>query len=147
MKRIIVCLIAVTLLLSACSGSNTSTPTEKDFDGSTYSDTGTGTFYLINESGTTENGNIITVYADKNTTVTSIGADAFGFDGSVLSHIYIDGMEYSKEQLAESQISITLEKDLLVPGTHIVECVQFENDEVAGNVITYKSGQYEVVEK
>lgn len=147
MKRIIVCLIAVTLLLCACSGSEATTPAKKDFDGSAYSDTGAGTFYLINESGTTENGNTITVYADKNTTVTSIGADAFGFDGSVLSHIYIDGMEHSKEQLAESQITITLEKETLAPGTHTVECVQFENDDVNGTVITYKSGQYEVVEK
>lgn len=149
MKKTILLILFLVLVLSACSRSSESESStkEKDFDGSSYNEIGDGTFYLINESGTTENGNIIVIYADKDTVMTQIGADTLGFDGSLLSYIYIDGMETSKEQLADSQTSITLEKDALAVGVHVVECVQYENNDTDGSVITYKSGSYEVIEK
>lgn len=145
MKKTIVVLLFVSILLTACSGS--SAPKEKDFDGSAYSDMGTGTFYLVNESGTTENGNTIVIYSGGDIILMQIGVEAWDFDGSLLSFIYVDGMEMSREQFGDTKTSITLEKDALDIGVHTVECVQYADNDPAGEVITYKSGQYEIIEK
>lgn len=146
MKKTIVVLLFVSILLTACSGS--SAPKEKDFDGSAYSEMGEGTFYLSAASGTTENGEVIKVLAEKDTILMQIGAEAWDFDGSYISYFYVDGIYYDKEYISVGmQTSITLEKDMLSPGVHTVELVQFENDDENGTVVTYKSGQYEIIEK
>lgn len=120
---------------------------EKDFVGDDYSDTGEGTFHLVNESGTTENGNVIVVYADADMMLMQIGYDTVGINGGSLSHLYIDGMLSAKEQLGESQGSLDLSGDALSVGTHKVELVQFEGDSPDAAVTTYKSASYEVKEK
>lgn len=120
---------------------------EKDFVGDSYSDTGDGTFHLVNESGTTENGNVIVVYADADMMLMQIGYDTVGINGGSLSHLYIDGMLATKEQLGESQGSLDLSGDALSVGTHKVELVQFEGDSPDAAVTTYKSASYEVKEK
>ena len=121
--------------------------TEKDFSGDSYSDTGDGTFLLVNSSGTTENGNIIVVYTDSDAALVQIGYETSGMNGGSLSHIYIDGMLSTKEQLGDSQGSLDLSGDSLSIGTHKVEAVQYENDDVDGAVTTYKTASYEVKEK
>ena len=120
---------------------------EKDFIGDSYSDTGDGTFFLVNSSGTSENGNVIVVYADSDTILEQIGYESSGMNGGALSHVYIDGMLATKEQLGDSQGSLDLSGDSLSSGTHKVEVVQYEDDNVNGAVITYKAASYEVKEK
>ncbi len=124
-----------------------SAQTEKDFVGDSYSDTGDGTFLLVNASGNTENGNVIVVYADADTTLTQIGYETSEMNGGSLSYIYIDGMLSTKEQLGDSQGSLDLSGDALAIGTHKVEVVQYENDSVDEPVTVYKSAAYEVKEK
>lgn len=110
---------------------------QKDFVGDAYSDTGEGTFLLVNSSGTTENGNVIVVYADADTTLMQIGYETSGINGGSLSHIYIDGMLSTKEQPGDS----------LSTGTHKVEVVQYEDDNTDGTVTMYKAAPYDVKEK
>lgn len=124
-----------------------STHTEKDFVGDSYSDTGEGTFLLVNASGNTESGNVIVVYTDADTTLTQIGYETSEMNGGSLSYIYIDGMLSTKEQLGDSQGSLGLSGDTLAIGTHKVEVVQYENDSVDESVTVYKSAAYEVKEK
>lgn len=120
---------------------------EKDFIGDSYSDTGDGSFLLVNSSGTTENGNVIVVYADADTTLMQIGYETSGINGGSLSHIYIDGMLSMKEQLGDSQGSLNLSGDSLSTGTHKVEVVQYEGDNTDGTVTMYKAASYDVKEK
>ncbi len=120
---------------------------KKDFIGDSYSDTGNGTFLLVNSSGTTENGNVIVVYADADTLIDTIGYDTLEMNGSSLSHIYIDGILSAKEQLGDTQGSLELSGGSLSTGVHKVEVVQYENDNTDGTVITYKTASYEVKEK
>lgn len=120
---------------------------QKDFVGDAYSDTGEGTFLLVNSSGTTENGNVIVVYADADTTLMQIGYETSGISGGSLSHIYIDGMLSTKEQLGDSQGSLDLSGDSLSTGTHKVEVVQYEDDNTDGTVTMYKAASYDVKEK
>lgn len=116
-----------------------------DFSGS-YTNTGNGTMMLSTAGGTSEGGNVPTVFASKNDMLIQIGVDTTGFDGSHLSYIYIDGMLNISEQLADSQITIDLSGDALKVGQHTVEVVQFDTDKQDGTVITYKSAAYEIKE-
>lgn len=118
-----------------------------DFDGSSQSDTGNGSFYLVTASGSTENGDPVVVYAGSDDILIQIEFDTSGINGGSLSYIYVDGMEKDKEQVSDSQVSLDLSEDDLSVGTHKVELVQFENDDPTGNVTTYKSAEYEVKAK
>lgn len=129
------------------SGSSTAaTPTTKakDFDGSAYTDIGSGTFYLRTAAGTSQNGNVPKVTVSSGTSVMQIEADVEGFDGASVTYIYVDGMESTKGNMAKSQRSIDLKGDSLSTGRHTVEAVQFQGDSPSGTVKLYKKAQYEV---
>ena len=166
---IVMCVIGCSFLV-ACGGKDTNTQTqtdapavqseesdadapaetaasEKEFDGGSYSDTGDGTFLLVNASGNTENGNVIVVYMSADTSLEQIGYETSGMNGGSLSYLYIDGMLSAKEQLGDSQGSLDLSGDALSVGTHTVEVVQYENDSVDAAVTVYKSASYEIKEK
>lgn len=144
-KLFIISLIAVLVFsFTACGGSNTSEETlTKDFEG-TYEDMGEGTMYISTPSGTSEDGNIPILYEESDTVFDQIGLSTIDMDGSKLSYIFIDGIQSASEQLAETDMTLNLLEDNLTEGVHLVEVVQFENDDTEGAVITYKSAQYEV---
>lgn len=110
-------------------------------------DKGKGSVQIATPSGTSENGQVPFIYADKDTMLTQIGLNSSEFDGSKLSYLIIDGMLNDKEQLGDSQISLSLQKELLNVGKHKVEVVQYDNDKIDGNIITYKVASYEVKAK
>lgn len=129
------------------TGASTSeTGAAKDFDGSSYSDMGQGTIGIVNQSGSTLEGADVVVYVDNpETDYIQIGCDSRDFNGGALTYIYIDGILNAKEQMGEySQTTLELTKNALKEGVHLVEAVQFENDDPAGTVTTYKSAQYTV---
>lgn len=84
---------------------------------------GEGKVYLENESGTTENDNIIWIKND-DYQLLQIGITTEGMDGSKETIIYIDGKEHSIEQLGDTQSVLELTSDQLNPGIHNVEVVQ-----------------------
>lgn len=84
---------------------------------------GDGKIYLENESGTTENNNIIWIKNDEYQLL-QIGITSEGMDGSKESIIYIDGKEHSIEQFGDTQSVLELTSDQLSPGIHNVEVVQ-----------------------
>jgi len=121
---------------------------KKDIPEGLNEEVGDGTILLSTAGGTSEDGNIPAVFAEKDLMLEQIGLDAENFDGSKLSYIYIDGMLNTKEQLGEmTQTTLTLEADALKEGTHKVEVVQYDNDESTGNAITYKTASYEIKAK
>ena len=52
----------------------------------------------------------------------------------------------SKEQLADSQGVLELQGDLVKPGIYKVEVVQYDNDDTSGDMVTYRTVEYEVKE-
>ncbi|OAA93250.1 hypothetical protein [Clostridium coskatii] len=110
-------------------------------------DMGTGTFYISTPSGTSQNGAVPVIYADKNTQIEQIGINTSGFNGKNLSYIFVDGVLNSKEQLAESQSSINLKGNALKVGKHKVDVVQYNNNKTTDSVITHKTAYYEVKSK
>lgn len=119
-------------------------PRSKDFDGSAYSDTGLGEFYISSASGSTEDGEEVFIYYDENAIMNSIGFRVWDFDGKMLTYIYVDGIQMDRGQMSSYDSSIDLTGDLLSKGFHKVEAVQFEDNDPQKAVITYKSAEYEV---
>lgn len=111
-----------------------------------YQDIGNGTMYIATAGGTSENGNVPVVFVSDEILL-QIGLNTSAFDGSKLSFIYVDGMLATKEQLSDSQITLDLSEDMLAVGNHKVEVAQYENDDPAGNMVTYKQAAYEVKAK
>lgn len=108
---------------------------------------GQGTFYLENESGTTENGDAITIYDGGDTQLMQIGLNTTDFDGSKLTYVYIDGELVAKEQYGDTQSSLELRPENLKPGIHQVVLKQFENDDEKTDPVTVKFASYEVKAK
>lgn len=118
----------------------------KDLPDGDYQDIGNGTMYIATAGGTSENGNVPVVFVSDEILL-QIGLNTSAFDGSKLSFIYVDGMLATKEQLSDSQITLDLSDDMLAVGNHKVEVAQYENDDPAGNMVTYKQAAYEVKAK
>lgn len=89
--------------------------------------------YLVNESGSTEDGDEIIIYCDTpDTTYTWLGLEGWNMDGSLKSFIYVDGELLETAQIADTQMSIGLNGPTLYPGTHEVTIKQYPgNDETA----------------
>lgn len=134
----------VTFVFEKDTGDTSAADTGKDLADGNYSDMGDGTMYLSTAGGTTENDNIPVLFETSDTVLDTIEVDTTGFDSSKLSYIYIDGMLNTKEQLGDSQSSISLEKDALAEGTHKVEVVQYDTNEPDGTMVTYKTASYEI---
>lgn len=163
MKKIVIpILFGTILLLSACNSSNKDVAENSSSSSTTISsvkkeskrdkdlpkeDSGNGNFYLSGPSGTTENGDTLTIFANKDTQLMQIGINSTDFDGSKLTYIYIDGKLVEKQQMSNSQGTINLEKDYLKKGNHIVNAVQYDDDSENGNIITNKNSTYEIKEK
>ena len=148
MKKILM-LIASIMMIAAIAGCGSEEPKEVDRDllEGNYTEMGDGDIYLVCAGGSTEDGNVPVMYESASTTASSFGINARGFNGGNLSFIYVDGILLDKEQLADSQITVQIAKEQLTFGVHKVEVVQYENDDPAANMITYRTFSYEVKEK
>lgn len=120
------------------------TTTEIDFDGSSQSETGEGTVILSTEAGTSEDGNIPKMTIPADTVLTQVEIDTVDLNASAVTYVYVDGLESTKGNMGESQNVIDLSGDALKAGNHIVEVVQFENDDPAGTVTLYRKMEYEI---
>lgn len=162
-KKLFTTCLAATLALTlvACSGNkngntkeetkteNTAVAEKEEVKKAPVEETevGQGSFYLVNESGTTENGDPIVIYDGGDTQLMQIGLNTTGFDGSKLTYVYIDGELVTKEQYGDSQTSLDLRPENLKSGTHQVVLKQYENDEESTDPVTVKFASYEVKAK
>lgn len=169
MKRLFMIGLSLALLLSfAACGSQSAAPgsepslneTEEaaktevaetakqiDFDGSSYSEMGEGTFALDTPSGSSEDGSTPYLFIGSDDIMAYVGYTGFDVDGSHLTYIYVDGIEQEREQISDFKSSIIITEDLLKEGIHKVEFVQYDTDDPSGNVIMYKTASYEVKSK
>lgn len=164
MKNIITLLLVLVLSVSlvACGGSEekASAPVAepeaveveepkaevkaRDLPEGDYTELGDGTVYIATAGGTSENGNVPVIYAEKDLILKQIGLNAWDFNGGALSFIYVDGMLIDKAQLANTQMTLDLQGEQLSEGLHSVEVVQYENDDPASAMTAYKAMQYEI---
>lgn len=160
-KKLFTTCLAATLALTLVACSNNKPGNAKEENKTTNStavedvktapveetEVGQGSFYLVNESGTTENGEPITIYDGGDTQLMQIGLNTTDFDGGKLTYVYVDGDLVTKEQYGDSQSTLDLESKHLKPGTHQVVLKQYENDDETTNPVTVKFASYEVKAK
>lgn len=106
---------------------------------------GEGNFYLVDSVTTTECDKILYKFLDNNDTVLAqLGYNAWGMNGKKVSYIYLDGKLIEKTVLSDVQSSLTLEKEDLEYGVHIVEVLQFKNGEnlESDNIEFYEKAEY-----
>ena len=123
------------------------TEKQRDFPEGDYQDIGSGTFYISNASGTTENGDEIIVYPDKDSIpMAYVDIELWDMDGKVLTYIYVDGIFYDKQQVGEGyQASIDLmEESQVTEGDHIIEVVQYPDNNTEKEMSFYRSAKYTV---
>ena len=84
------------------------------------------------------------LYFGEDDFLVSIGMEAWDFDGSRLTYIYLNGKEIETDQLADTQSSIGLEQGDIQEGENTVVAVQYDNDDPSGEIVTYKTASFEV---
>lgn len=152
MKKLIAMAAAgvLAMALVGCGGSETNKSnapepakqeqSKKDFDGSAFSDTGDGVFYISTPDGTSENGNVPKLIVEKDTALMQIGCGTDGMEYAECA-VYVDGMESDSLVVSDMmQSSINLQGDALKEGVHTVELVKMEGDAP----VIYKIAKYEV---
>ena len=77
----------------------------------------------------------------------TIGAFYHNLDGRLLSFIYVDGKLSRKEQISSGQLTIPILEEEISFGIHKVECKQYAENDETGEVVFYRSAEYEVVKK
>jgi hypothetical protein len=128
--------------------SNLSSVPARDLPESDYADIGNGTFYIHSASGSTENGEDVIVYADMfSTPIASIDYDLWDMNGSILTYIYLDGVEMDKHQVGEGyQASLWLEEEWqITEGQHKVEAVQYEDNDSSKEMVFYRSAVFTII--
>ncbi len=117
----------------------------RDLPAGSYTDTGSGSFSVQTPAGDSADGFVPVLFVSDDDMLIQIGYLAEAMDGSHLSYIYVDGMEVAQEQLGEMvQGVLDLHDDALEEGVHTVEVVQYSTDKPDGDIVTYKTCQYEV---
>lgn len=145
MKKLI--LILTTLILfTACGNENNLSDKEGEEVNTSAAtvafedavEAGEGEVFLVNASGETKDGNVITV--DSGLTSTQTAVKWTGMDGGQYD-IYVDGSVVDTLTMGDrGQNSINLEGDALSDGSHKVEIVSAEN----GADAFYRLFEYEV---
>lgn len=107
---------------------------------------GTGTFDILNVSGSTADGAEIKVVYDPNVFPTAIDVETADIDGSLTSFIYVDGELVAEEQLGTSRTEIHLQDvaSAITEGEHTIQLVQFESNDPSAEIVTFKTQKYTV---
>lgn len=116
----------------------------RDLPEGEYEEMGDGIVYISTPGGTSEDDNVPVMYIASNTLIKQIGINAWDFNGSSLSFIYIDGMLFDKMQMSNTQSTLTLTSDQLTEGYHNIEVVQYVDDCTENEMITYRNIKYEI---
>lgn len=156
---LVVLIIVIAISVTNCSGQTTTDqdPTQNQnqsqeqeqtaaptFDGSAYSDMGEGVFIISTPEGTTEGDNYPMFAVEADTAAMQISYMATGFKENSSLHVYLDGHLVTSSDTNNPQGTITLQGDTLAPGRHVVEAVQFADNDPLGEVVVYKSGVFEI---
>lgn len=166
MKKILVLLMVamMTISMAAC-GSNESSDSkeesateaepevveeevktpERDLSEDDYEEIGNGTFNITGPAGSSEDGTEMVFYPDMDSyPYADVGYELWDTDGSVLTYIYVDGIEQDKQQAgAGYQSSIMLTEEWQVTeGAHTVEAVQYKDNDTSGDMQFYRKQEY-----
>ena len=110
---------------------------------------GEGSIELFNASGSTENGQPITIYYNPDVIEADFELVGMDFNGELLSYIYVDNVEVESKQVGlMSQIQIDVPDSILSKtGLHTVTVAQYPDNDTTQEPVTIKTKQFEVKPK
>lgn len=106
---------------------------------------GDGNFYIVNESGSSESGDVVAFY-DADLMNPYLGFEAWEMDGSHKTFIYFDGELVAEEQLSDSQGGFDIPAESYAVGTHTVTAIQYDDDTEDGTPTFVRNVNFEIKE-
>ena len=105
---------------------------------------GEGKIKIVTPDGTSENGNIPTVFIKRDTLIQQVEIELTDFQNDKETFVFVDDMFEEKYQVtSKTQTTVELKQKTLETGSHTVTAVQFENDDPSGKVISYTQAKLE----
>lgn len=108
-------------------------------------DIGEGNFYIVNQSGSSEDSDVVEFY-DADLLTPSLGIEGWDMDGSHKTFIYFNGVLVAEEQIADYQGSIDIPTEQYKVGTHTVTAIQYDDDTENGEPIFVRNIPFEIKE-
>lgn len=103
-----------------------------------------GSITVITPAGTSENGNIPTVFIKKDTIIQQVEIELSNFQEDKEIFLYVDEIFEDRHQVSNfTDTTIELKRETLEPGMHTITAVQFENDDPSGQVISFAEAKFE----
>ncbi|HDR3895164.1 hypothetical protein ACQVTU_02480 [Bacillus cereus] len=105
---------------------------------------GEGKVKVITPDGTSENGNIPTVFIKKDTLIQQVELELSNFQSDKETFIFVDQMYTDKHQVTSTtQTTVQLKEKTLETGSHAITAVQYENNDPKGKVISFNQATFE----
>ncbi|MGE7889250.1 hypothetical protein ACQKN7_18045 [Bacillus cereus] len=105
---------------------------------------GEGKVKVITPDGTSENGNIPTVFIKKDTLIQQVELELSNFQSDKETFIFVDQMYTDKHQVTSTtQTTVQLKEKTLETGSHTITAVQYENNDPKGKVINFNQATFE----
>ncbi|MGE7884791.1 hypothetical protein [Bacillus sp. NPDC094077] len=105
---------------------------------------GEGKVKVITPDGTTENGNIPTVFIKKDTLIQQVELELSNFQNDKDTFVFVDQVYADKHQLTSTtQTTVQLKEKTLETGSHTITAVQYENNDPKGKVMSFNQATFE----
>ncbi|MEC2496409.1 hypothetical protein P9W82_23270 [Bacillus cereus] len=105
---------------------------------------GEGEVKVITPDGTSENGNIPTVFIKKDTLIQHVELELSNFPSDKETFVFVDQMYTDKHQVTSTtQTTVQLKEKTLETGSHTITAVQYENNDPTGKVISFNQATFE----
>ncbi|MEC1966190.1 hypothetical protein P9G36_04080 [Bacillus cereus] len=105
---------------------------------------GEGKVKVITPDGTSENGNIPTVFIKKDTLIQQVELELSNFQSDKEIFIFVDQMYTDRHQVTSTtQTTVQLKEKTLETGSHTITAVQYENNDPKGKVISFNQATFE----
>ncbi|KEK25125.1 hypothetical protein [Bacillus gaemokensis] len=105
---------------------------------------GAGKVKVVTPDGTSENGNIPTVFIKKDTLIQQVELELIDFQNDKETFVFVDHIFADKHQVTSvTQTTVELKQKMLETGYHTVTAVQFENNDPSGKVINFTQVKFE----
>ncbi|ALC53223.1 hypothetical protein CN899_19565 [Bacillus thuringiensis] len=105
---------------------------------------GEGKVKVITPDGTSENGNIPTVFIKKDTLIQQVELELSNFQSDKETFIFVDQMYTDRHQVTSTtQTTVQLKEKTLETGSHTITAVQYENNDPKGKVISFNQATFE----
>jgi hypothetical protein len=105
---------------------------------------GEGKVKVITPDGTSENGNIPTVFIKKDTLIQQVELELSNFQSDKETFIFVDQMYTDKHQVTSTtQTTVQSKEKTLETGSHTITAVQYENNDPKGKVISFNQATFE----